>query len=66
MGSKKIGNITVTAKEWKKGNQHRIYFAEDRRNGAQACWDINKREWVKVHGEFGYAFKNAIKEAFNL
>lgn len=64
MESKQIGNTEITAREWKKGNQHRIYFSDGR--GGQACWDVNKREWVKVHCEFGHVFKLRIKEAFSL
>ena len=59
-----IGNTTVTAKEWKKGTRHRIYFSAEGRG--QACWDAVAKSWIKVHSEFGARFKHQIKVAFEL
>jgi hypothetical protein len=61
--SKTVNGIYVEASEWKKGNQHRIYFSA---LGGQACWDVNAGEWVKVHKEFGARFKAAVKAAWGL
>ena len=61
--SKVVSGTEVTAREWKKDNQHRIYFSA---RGGQACWDVVNREWVKVHKEFGARFKAAIKAAWGL
>jgi len=60
--------ITIEGKGWTKGKNHRIYFSikSGRKNSGQACWDIEKKEWVKVHGEFGVNFKADIKAAFQL
>ena len=62
--SKTVNGIAVTASEWKKNDQHRIYFSADKRG--QACWDVVNGEWVKVHKEFGARFKAAIKAAWEL
>ena len=61
-----INGMTITAKEWKKNGQHRIYFNEQRRNGAQACWDVNAEQWVKVKGEFGGRQKDWIVTGWGL
>lgn len=60
----KIGRFTVIAKEWKKGNQHRVYFSLD--TSAQACYDMNEGVFIKCRGRVGARFEHAIKEAFNL
>ena len=62
--SKTVNGIAVTASEWKKNDQHRIYFSAGKRG--QACWDVVNGEWVKVHKEFGARFKAAIKAAWEL
>jgi len=60
--------IIIEGKEWTKGNIHRIYFGikSGRKNSGQGGWDVGKKEWVKVHGEFGVNFKADIKAAFQL
>ena len=64
MASKTIGTTTVTARDWKKNGQHRIYFSDDRRGSA--CWDVVNGEWIKVSHEVGAQFKLQIKAAFDL
>lgn len=61
---KMVGSITVTAKEWKKGPHHRVYFSTDGRG--QACWDVIAKEWIKVKSEFGARFKHQVKVVFDL
>lgn len=61
---KQIGNVQVTAREWKKGPHHRLYFSAD--TGGQACWDLKNQRWVKVKREFGGRFKHHIRETFGL
>ena len=67
--TKTVKGVQVTARMWKPRDMpdarpQRIYFDAGRQG--QACWDVQKREWVKVHGEFGWAFKAAIKAAWEL
>jgi len=62
--SKAINGVQVEAREWQKGNQHRIYFSAGKQG--QACWDVVNHQWISVHGEFGARFKAAIKVAWNL
>ena len=47
-----IGTVTVEAREWQKGDQHRIYFQCSGTSRAQGCWDVKAQQWVKVHGQF--------------
>ena len=63
MVSKTVGTTTVTARDWKKNGQHRIYFTI---NKGQACWDVISSEWIKTHHEFGSALKLQVKAAFDL
>ena len=58
----KINGMTITAKD----RNGRIYFNEQRRNGAQACWDVNSSEWVKVNREFGGRQKDWIAKEWDL
>jgi hypothetical protein len=50
--------IEIQAKEWEKGNQHRVYFqmSEGGRNNMavldQLCWDKNKKEFVSCQRDF--------------
>ncbi len=62
--SRQIGRFTVTAKEWKKSNQHRIYFSFD--SSAQACYDMNEEVFIKCRGRVGARMEHAIKEVFKL
>ncbi len=64
MKDQKIGRFTVSAKEWKKGNQHRIYFKVD--SSTQACYDANKKQFIKCSNRVDARFEHAIHEAFNL
>ncbi|GIV81852.1 MAG: hypothetical protein KatS3mg051_1206 [Anaerolineae bacterium] len=67
---KSIGGreLTVEAREWKKADQHRIYFAvftsPNERKPGQACWDVNQKKWVGVYKEVGEVIKERITGAF--
>lgn len=63
--TKTIGRFEITATPWQKHGKNRIYFDLSNRGG-QACWDVEKQEWVRVRNEVGARFKRAIKEAFEL
>jgi len=62
--TKTINGVQVEAEEWKKHGKHRIYFSAGRYG--KACWDVQAGEWIKVHSEFSYRFKAAVKAAFGL
>lgn len=62
--TQQIGRFTVAAKEWKKGNQHRIYFSLD--TSARACYDMNEEVFIKCRGRVGARMEHAIREAFGL
>ena len=70
MSTKKLtvpgGSVTVTAREWQKDKQHRIYFAALPPDKGQACWDMNRKDWVRIKQEMGHYVKLAIIEAYNL
>jgi len=59
-----IKGIKVTAKEWKADGQHRIYFTTS--TGGNGCWDVNKKEWIKVKKQFASPFTGWVLEAFGL
>jgi len=63
----RIGNILVRAREWRKGNHHRIYFTEvGPRNAGQAIWDVNQKSWIRCKREFGWRMKESIKQEWGL
>lgn len=57
-----VNGLKVAAKEWKG---KRIYFQVGRNQG-HACWDIEKKCFIKCHGRVGARFEHAIKIAFEL
>ena len=61
-----IGTVTVEAKEWRKGDQHRVYFQCSGTSRAHGCWDVKAQQWMKVHGQFNYPFTDKVREAFGL
>lgn len=72
----KVGahTVAIEAKEWKKGNHHRIYFnkvdaKEQKYSGkkiGQACWDAIEKEWIPVKYQFGKAFLAQLEKEFEL
>lgn len=63
-GQNIIGEFTATL--WEKGTQKRLYFRQIGNRTGQACWDMKKREWIKVHCEFSRAGRDALEDAFQL
>lgn len=61
-----VEGIFVEAKEWQKGDQHRIYFQCSGKSKAPGCYDLNKREWVKIHGQFNAPFTTKVLAAFGI
>ena len=60
-----VNGVIVKANEWSKGTAKRIYFkCGAGGNLGNACYDLVKGEFIKVHGQVGPVFKEGIEKEF--
>ena len=60
--------FSVTANEWEKENQHRVYFriqGANRTLSGQCVWDVNKQEWLSCRDRMS-KLEQALEKLFNL